>query len=75
MRAAAKLAKAPNRCQVAKQPKRHHTSISPASDLVTRTSTNTSTRTTVAGEVIYPVLGPIPNGAGTMVLRVVFLFH
>ena len=25
-------------------------------------------------EVIYPVLGPIPNGAGTMVLRVVFLF-
>ena len=25
-------------------------------------------------EVIYPVLGPIPNGAGTMVLRGVFLF-
>ena len=25
-------------------------------------------------EVIYPVLGPIPNGAGIMVLRVVFLF-
>ena len=24
--------------------------------------------------MIYPVLGPIPNGAGTMVLRVVFLF-
>ena len=22
----------------------------------------------------YPVLGPIPNGAGAMVLRVVFLF-
>ena len=25
-------------------------------------------------EVIYPVLGPIPNGADTMVLRGVFLF-
>ena len=25
-------------------------------------------------EVIYSVLGPIPNGAGTMLLRVVFLF-
>ena len=25
-------------------------------------------------EVIYPVLSPISNGAGTMVLRVVFLF-
>ena len=24
--------------------------------------------------VMQPVLGPIPNGAGTMVLRVVFLF-
>ena len=29
---------------------------------------------TCGWEVIYPVLGPIPNGAGTMVLRVVFLF-
>ena len=26
-------------------------------------------------EVIYPVLGPIPNGAGTMVLRVVLCWN